>query len=166
MQRSRSIATSGESSSGFLKWRFGSMKRDRPAPQPNEMSCSGHSPPLSQTGQSSGWFTSRNSTTAFCACLTRSEVVTTTIPSLTGVERGRAGVLGRGERARVEEKLLVALPPRRLHVRLELRPELLDHRADRHRHRVAEDAEAVADDVRLDLRHDLEVHRGGLAGVD
>ena len=86
MQRSRSIATSGESSSGFLKWRFGSMKRERPAPQPKEMSWSGHSPPLSQTGQSSGWFTSRNSTTAFCACFTRSEVVITTMPSRTGVE--------------------------------------------------------------------------------
>jgi hypothetical protein len=87
MQRSRSIATSGDSSSGFLKWRFGSMKRDRPAPQPNEMSWSGHSPPLSQTGQSSGWFTSRNSTTAFCACFTRSEVVFTTMPSRTAVEQ-------------------------------------------------------------------------------
>ena len=86
MQRSRSIATSGDSSSGLRKWRFGSMKRDRPAPQPKVMSCSGHSPPLSHTGQSSGWLTSRNSTIAFCACLTRS-VVTTTIPSLTAVEQ-------------------------------------------------------------------------------
>ena len=81
-----SIATSGDSSSGFLKWRFGSMKRERPAPHPNEISWSGHSPPLSHTGQSSGWFTSRNSTIAFWACLTLSEVVTTTIPSWTGVE--------------------------------------------------------------------------------
>ena len=80
------MATSGDSSSGFLKWRLGSMKRERPAPQPNEMSWSGHSPPLSQTGQSSGWLTSRNSTIAFCACLTRSEVVLTTMPSRTGVE--------------------------------------------------------------------------------
>ncbi len=80
------MAISGESSSGFLKWRLGSMKRERPAPQPKEMSCSGHSPPLSHTGQSSGWLTSRNSTTAFCAALTRSEVVLTTMPSLTGVE--------------------------------------------------------------------------------
>ena len=51
------------------------------------MSWSGHSPPLSHTGQSSGWFTSRNSTTAFCACFTRSVWVWTTIPSLTGVEQ-------------------------------------------------------------------------------
>jgi hypothetical protein len=34
MQRSRSMATMGESSSGFLKWRLGSMKRERPAPHP------------------------------------------------------------------------------------------------------------------------------------
>ena len=86
MQRSRSIAISGDSSSGFLKWRLGSTMREIPRPQPNVMSCSGHSPPLSQTGQSSGWLTSRNSTTEFCASLTRSVCVCTTIPSFTGVE--------------------------------------------------------------------------------
>src|SRR3954462_8699976 len=86
MQRSRSIEIVGESSSGLTKWRLGSMKRDRPPPQPNEMSCSGHSPPLSQTGQSSGGLTSRNSTTASCAARTRSVWVWTTMPSLTGVE--------------------------------------------------------------------------------
>ena len=87
MQRSRSIAISGESSRGLTKWRLGSMKRDVPGPQPKVMSCSGHSPPLSQTGQSSGWLISRNSTTAFCALFTRSLWVCTTIPSLTGVEQ-------------------------------------------------------------------------------
>src|SRR5215207_6668709 len=51
------------------------------------MSCSGHSPPLSQTGQSSGWLISRNSTTARCATCTRSVRVCTTMPSLTGVDR-------------------------------------------------------------------------------
>jgi len=51
------------------------------------MSWSGHSPPLSQTGQSSGWFTSRNSTTAFWASWTRSVCEYTTIPSRTGVEQ-------------------------------------------------------------------------------
>ena len=86
MQRSRSIAISGDSSSGLTKWRLGSMKRERPGPQPYVMSCSGHSPPLSQTGQSSGWLMSRNSTIAACASLTRSVCVKTTIPSLTGVE--------------------------------------------------------------------------------
>jgi hypothetical protein len=42
MQRSRSIAISGDSASGFSKWRLGSMNRERPRPQPNVMSCSGH----------------------------------------------------------------------------------------------------------------------------
>ena len=87
MQRSRSIAMSGDRPSGFWKWRLGSMKRERPPPQPKEMSCSGHSPPLSQTGQSSGWLTRRNSTTASCASRTRSVCVWTTMPSLTGVEQ-------------------------------------------------------------------------------
>ena len=87
MQRSRSIAISGLSASGFSKWRLGSIMREMPPPQPNEMSCSGHSPPLSQTGQSSGWLISRNSSTASCASLTRAVSVWTTMPSLTGVEQ-------------------------------------------------------------------------------
>ena len=81
------MAISGERASGLAKWRLGSMKRDRPPPQPKEMSCSGHSPPLSQTGQSSGWLMSRNSTTASCASATRAVWVWTTMPSLTGVEQ-------------------------------------------------------------------------------
>ncbi len=80
------MATSGLRASGFWKWRLGSMKRERPSPHPKVMSWSGHSPPLSHTGQSSGWLTSRNSTTAFWAWRTRSVCVWTTIPSLTGVE--------------------------------------------------------------------------------
>ena len=87
MQRSRSIAIVDDSASGFTKWRFGSMKREIPGPQPKVMSCSGHSPPLSHTGQSSGWFTSRNSTTPRWAVFTRSVSVCTTIPSLTAVEQ-------------------------------------------------------------------------------
>ena len=87
MQRSRSIATSGLRASGFSKWRLGSMNRERPRPQPNVMSCSGHSPPLSHTGQSSGWLMSRNSTTACWAVRTRSVWVLTTMPSFTGVEQ-------------------------------------------------------------------------------
>ncbi len=81
------MAINGEISSGLRKWRLGSMKRLVPAPQPKAMSCSGHSPPLSHTGQSSGWLTSRNSTTAFCASCTRLVCVWTTMPSLTGVEQ-------------------------------------------------------------------------------
>ena len=87
MHRSRSIAMSGDSSTGFWKWRLGSTKRDSPRPQPKEMSCSGHSPPLSQTGQSSGWLRSRNSTTDSCAAFTRGLSVLTTMPSRTGVEQ-------------------------------------------------------------------------------
>jgi hypothetical protein len=55
---------------------------------------------------------------------------------------------------------------RLLDLGLELGPELLHHRADGHRHRVAEHAQAVADDLRLHGGHDVEVHRGGLAGLD
>src|SRR6202035_2950493 len=58
-----------------------------PRPQPKVMSCSGHSPPLSHTGQSSGWLISRNSTTDRCAAFTRSLWVCTTIPSFTAVEQ-------------------------------------------------------------------------------
>ena len=87
MHRSRSIAITGESDRGLTKWRLGSTNRDLPSPQPNVMSWSGHSPPLSHTGQSSGWLMSRNSTTKFWAWWTRSVWVWTTIPSLTGVEQ-------------------------------------------------------------------------------
>ena len=57
--------------------------RLRSGPNSYEKSCSGHSPPLSQTGQSSGWLRSMNSSTASCASLACSEVpaVRTTMPS-------------------------------------------------------------------------------------
>jgi hypothetical protein len=48
------------------------------------MSCSSHSPPLSQTGQSSGWFDSRNSSVVLRALTTGSDSVRTTMPSATG----------------------------------------------------------------------------------
>src|SRR3954452_25542454 len=53
-----------------------------------------------------------------------------------------------------------------LDVLLDLLAEVLDHRADRHRHRVAEHAQAVADDLLLDRGHDVEVHRRGVAVLD
>ena len=49
------------------------------------LSCSGHSPPLSQIGQSSGWFASSSSSTPFWAAITFGELVWTTMPSATGV---------------------------------------------------------------------------------
>src|SRR5512138_1041171 len=45
--------------------------------------CSGHSPPLSQTGQSSGWEVSRNSTVLFCPSFAFWVLVRTTRPSST-----------------------------------------------------------------------------------
>jgi hypothetical protein len=44
-----------------------------------------HSPAWSQTGQSIGWFSRRNSRTAFCAVFVFSLVVWTTMPSATRV---------------------------------------------------------------------------------
>ena len=84
MQRSRSSTIAGEIGSGFSYVRFGSVMRELPGPYLNVRSCSGHSPPLSQTGQSSGWLRSMNSRTASCASFACSEVpaVFTTMPSL------------------------------------------------------------------------------------
>ena len=65
MQRSRSSAISGETGIGLSKVRFGKRMRVAPGPQRNVRSWSGHSPPLSQSGQSSGWFRRMNSRTAF-----------------------------------------------------------------------------------------------------
>jgi hypothetical protein len=83
MQRSRSSAIAGESGIGFSSVRFGKVIRLEPGPQRNVRSWSGHSPPLSQTGQSSGWLTRMNSSVAFWPCAALAEVcaVFTTIPS-------------------------------------------------------------------------------------
>src|SRR6516164_5128227 len=59
------------------------MKRLSPGPKRSVWSCRGHSPPLSQTGQSRGWLISRNSSTPSWAFLTPGACVSTTIPSLT-----------------------------------------------------------------------------------
>ncbi len=87
MQRSRSIATSGDRSSGLGKWRLGSTVRLRPGPNLKVRSCSGHSPPLSHTGQSSGWLTSSSSSTPSWASRTASVSVRTTMSAVTGVEQ-------------------------------------------------------------------------------
>ena len=85
MHRSRSSATRSLIGIGFSKWRFSSTKRLSPGPKAKVWSCSGHSPPRSHTGQSSGWLMSRNSSTPSWAFLTPGVVVWTTIPSATGV---------------------------------------------------------------------------------
>ncbi len=63
MQRSRSSNTSSLNRIGFSQCRFSSTKRDSPGPNASVWSCSGHSPPRSHTGQSSGWLMRRNSRT-------------------------------------------------------------------------------------------------------
>ena len=64
MQRSRSSAIVGEIGIGLSNVRFGNVIRVEPGPYLNVRSWSGHSPPLSQTGQSSGWLTRMNSSVA------------------------------------------------------------------------------------------------------
>ena len=61
------------------------MNRDSPGPNASVWSWSGHSPPRSHTGQSSGWFTSRNSSTPSWIFFTASLCVLQTMPSATGV---------------------------------------------------------------------------------
>src|ERR1039458_5652513 len=77
MQRSRSSRTSSEIGIGFSKCRFSSTNRVSPGPWARVWSCRGHSPPLSHTGQSSGWLINRNSSTPSWAFLTLSESVVT-----------------------------------------------------------------------------------------
>ena len=60
---------------------------------------------------------------------------------------GTAASSGRERRSSSRSRRLRAV----LHVLLELLAEVLQHRGDRHRHRVAQHAQAVADDVALDL---------------
>ena len=56
--------------------------------------CSGHSPPLSHIGQSSGWLMSRNSITPRCAFSATAEVswVCTTMPSVHVVMQEASGL--------------------------------------------------------------------------
>ncbi len=85
MQRSRSSSTTSLIGTGFAKWRFSSTKRDSPGPNASVWSCSGHSPPRSHTGQSSGWLMRRNSRTPSWIFSTVVLVVSTTMPSVTVV---------------------------------------------------------------------------------
>ena len=85
-QRSRSSSTCEEMLIGLGKVRLTSSKRVSPRPLLIAWFCSGHSPPLSQTGQSSGWLMSSSSITPCCALSATGEVswVLTTMPSATG----------------------------------------------------------------------------------
>src|SRR3974390_3025060 len=87
MQRSRSSSTWVEMATGLSKVRCCSANLVSPWPLDMAWFCSGHSPPLSHIGQSSGWLMSRNSITPCCALSATAEVswVWTTMPSLQGV---------------------------------------------------------------------------------
>src|SRR6266545_93363 len=93
-QRSRSSRTVSEILIGFSKRRLVSMKRVSPGPWASVWSCSGHSPPLSHMGQSSGWLISRNSSVLSCPARATWEVswVLTTIPSVTVVVQAVSGL--------------------------------------------------------------------------
>ena len=60
-QRSRSSSTWGLTATGLSYLRFWSTNVDVLRPCASAWSCSGHSPPLSHIGQSSGWLTSSSS---------------------------------------------------------------------------------------------------------
>ncbi len=82
--RSRSSSTCVEIGTGFSYVRFFPSKRDSAWPCDMAWFCRGHSPPLSQTGQSSGWLMRSSSITPCWAFSATGEVrwVFTTIPSV------------------------------------------------------------------------------------
>ena len=89
-QRSRSSRIWAEILSGLGKVRLTppvSANRLSPRPLLMDWFCRGHSPPLSQTGQSSGWLMSRNSICPRCALSATGDVcwVLTTMPGATVV---------------------------------------------------------------------------------
>ena len=94
MHRSRSSSTSVEIGTGLAKVRFSSVNRVSPWPEDMAWFCSGHSPPLSHIGQSSGWLMSSSSITPRCAFSATAEVswVCTTIPSVHAVIHEASGL--------------------------------------------------------------------------
>ena len=84
MQRSRSSRISVEIAIGLGNVRLTSTNRLVARPLLIAWFCSGHSPPLSQTGQSSGWLMSSSSMTPCCALSATAEVrcVRTTMPGV------------------------------------------------------------------------------------
>ncbi len=95
MQRSRSSSTWEDSAIGFGKVRFVPSNLVSPWPVDMAWFCSGHSPPLSHIGQSSGWLTSSSSIMPRWAFSATADVscVRTTMPSVTVVVH-EAGGLG------------------------------------------------------------------------
>ena len=93
-QRSRSSNTWLDSGMGFGKVTLTSLKRESPRPLDMAWFCSGHSPPLSQTGQSSGWLIRRNSIVPSWALAATLEVswVITTMSGTTGVVQDAMGL--------------------------------------------------------------------------
>src|SRR5262252_6871462 len=93
MHRSRSSSTSVEIATGLGNSRFSSRNRDSPRPLDMAWFCSGHSPPLSHMGQSSGWLIRSISITPACAFSATREVssVRTFIPSVQVVVHEASG---------------------------------------------------------------------------
>ncbi len=93
-QRSRSSSTLDEIAMGLGKVRLTSRKRESARPLLIAWFCSGHSPPLSQIGQSSGWLMSSSSITPCCALSAITEVswVCTTMPGITVVVHDAGGL--------------------------------------------------------------------------
>src|SRR5262245_8036615 len=93
-QRSRSRSICDEIGIGFSNVRLRSTNRESGRPWLIAWFCSGHSPPLSQIGQSSGWLMSSSSMTPCCALSATGELswVLTTIPSVTVVVHDASGL--------------------------------------------------------------------------
>ena len=93
-QRSRSSSTWAEMLIGFGKVRLTPSKRLSPRPLDMAWFWRGHSPPLSQTGQSRGWLIRRNSMIPSCALAATGLVawVSTTMPSATGSVQDACGL--------------------------------------------------------------------------
>ena len=87
MQRSASKMMCSPRIFRFGRLTLGSRSRLPPPRRLYVTSCNGHSPPLSQIGQSSGWFRSQNSTVPWRALRACAVSVNTSIPSRTGVEQ-------------------------------------------------------------------------------
>src|SRR6202008_923435 len=94
MQRSRSSSTCEEMLIGLVNVGLTSWNLESGRPLDIAWFCSGHSPPLSHIGQSSGWLISSSSITPCCALSAASELncVRTTMSSVTGMVHDAIGL--------------------------------------------------------------------------